>query len=191
MVGDWEGAGVNYERSLQLARELQDEMGLLATTGNLANAKWGAGDLDAATDSMRELVAMIRSSSVGTRRLLGFGLMNLAGLILEKKDIQASIEVAREGLPLVKREGSAWIFSDYGPERAVLEGKYAKAALLMGYADHAHTENGGMRAGIHSRTRQRVLAELRKALPAEEIECLRAEGAKLSEDEAWRLALED
>lgn len=189
--GDLVSARAHYECALKLAREARDDLGVLSTMGNLANVTWGLGDLDAAAASVRELVALIRASPAGTRRLLGFGLMNLAELLVEKKDPHGSLAFAREGLPLVKADGSAWIFSDYGALRAGSEGKFTKAALLAGYADRAHAANGGTRAFIEARARDRLQALLREKLPAAELDSLFAEGAKLSEDEACRLALEE
>jgi hypothetical protein len=117
--------------------------------------------------------------------------MNLAELLVEKQDLDASLAFAREGLPLVKTDGSAWIFSDYGSLRAGGEGKFTKAALLAGYADHAHAANDGTRSFVTARARSRLHALLREKLPADELERLLAAGAKLSEDEACRLALQD
>jgi len=191
LAGDPAAARVHYERALELAREERNELGVLATLGNLAIAKWGLGDLDGAAQSLRELVSLIRISPASTRRLLGFGLMNLAELLVEKKDLDASLAFAREGLPLVKADGSAWIFSDYGALRAGSEGNFAKAALLAGYADYAHVLNGGTRAYVTTRSRNRLRALLAEKLPADQLERLLAEGAKLDEDQACRLALQD
>jgi tetratricopeptide (TPR) repeat protein len=191
MMGDPAAAREHYERALELAREQQDELGVLATIGNLANVAWGLGELDAAANSLHELLAMLRNSPASTRRVLGFCLMNLAELLTEKRDLTESLVLAREGLPLVKADGSAWIFSDYGALRAGGEGKLAKAALLAGYADLAHAANGGTRSFVTTRTRNRLRTLLREKLPGDELDRLLAEGAKLSEDEACRLALED
>ena len=191
VMGDPLAARWHYERALELAREEGDELGVLATMGNLAIAKWGLGDLDGAADSLRELLALIRGSPASTRRLLGFGLMNLAELLIEKNDLQTSLACAREGLPLVKADGSAWIFSDYGSLRAGREGNLAKAALLAGYADYAHASNSGTRSFVTERARARLRALLGEELTALELESLLAEGAKLSENEACPLALED
>ncbi len=191
MAGDPATARMHYERALELAREQRSELSVLATLGNLANVKWGLGDLEGAAESLRELVALIQSSAAGTRRLLGFALMNLAELLIQIRDLDASLALAREGLPLVKEDGSAWIFSDYGSLRAGGKGTLPKAALLAGYADHAHASNGGTRSFVTARARDALRALLREKLPAEELDRLFAEGAKMSEDEACRLALED
>jgi len=191
LAGDPAAARVHYERALELAREQRNELGVLATMANLANAKWGLGDLDAAAESLRELMSIMRSSPASTRRMLGFALMNLAELLVEKKDLDASLAFAREGLPLVKADGSAWIFSDYGALRASSEGNFAKAALLAGYADRAHESNGGTRSFVTARARDRMRGLLSEKLSAAELERLLAEGAQMTEDEACRLALQD
>ena len=144
-----------------MARKAQDELGVLATMVNLANVTWGLGEFDTAEESIRQLVARMRTSPASTRRLLGFGLMNLAELLIEKKNPDASLELAREGLPLVKADGSAWIFSDYGSLRAGAEGKLVKAALLAGYADFAHAANGGTRSFAYENAPQSPMTMLR------------------------------
>jgi hypothetical protein len=145
--------------------------------------------LDGAIESTRELVELIRHSPAGTRRLLGYALMNLAGMLTEKNELDASLAAAREGLPLLIADGSAWSFSGYGAVRAGREGKFAKAALLAGYADHAHAANGGKLSAFEAPIYERLRALLRDKLSATELQRLLDEGAKLSEDEACRLAL--
>jgi tetratricopeptide (TPR) repeat protein len=190
MMGDPAGAQIHYERALELAREARNELLVMAAIGNLAIVTWGLGELEAAAKSLRELVVLLRSSPASTRRLLGFGLMNLAELLVDK-DIHESLALAREGLPLVRADGSAWVFSDYGSLRAGNEDKLAKAALLAGYADFAHAANGGTRSFVTTRARDRLRSLLLDKLPADELDRLLAEGAKLNEDDACRLALDD
>jgi tetratricopeptide (TPR) repeat protein len=189
-MGDRAAARKQFERALALARELDDELGLLAATGNVANAMMGLGDVDGAITATRDLLALIRSSSSRTPRLLGTALMNLAGFFLEKNDLDAALPLAREGLPLVVADGSALFFSHHGAFRAGRQGKFAKAALLCGYADRVYAENGAKPDSFTVPMRERLLAQLGESLPPDELARLFAEGAKLSEDEAWRMALE-
>ena len=67
----------------------------------------------------------------------------------------------------------------------------ADAARLSGYADAAYAAKATPRQANEARACNRLRALLRERLAADELERLLAEGAKLSEDEACRLALED
>jgi tetratricopeptide (TPR) repeat protein len=189
-TGDLPCARANYEQSLAIGRDAGNEFSVLATIGNLANVNWALGDLDAAAASLRELQALARSSRVSTRRLLGFALMNLAGVLVEKGAVDEALSLQREGLPLVKESGSAWLFADHVALRAARAGKLQSAGRLAGYADSVHAANGAARQFIEARTRDRLAAVLREKLPADEVDRLLAEGARMSEDEACRLALE-
>jgi non-specific serine/threonine protein kinase len=190
-AGDLAGARAYYERALELDRKAGDEFGALAIIGNLANVIWALGDLDAAEASTREQVALLRNSPVRTRRLLGYALSNLAGVLAERGKLDQALVAAREGLPLVKEDGSAWIFADHVALRAALAGKVASAARLAGYSQHTWTANEATRQPIEARAHERLCAILREKLDPGELERLLAEGAKLGDDEACRLALED
>ena len=189
-MGDMPAAREEFDQALALARELRDDLGVLAMTGNVVNVMMGLGDLDGAIAALRNLVGLIRSSPSGTPRLLGTALMNLAGFLLEKNDFDASLAVAREGLPLLAADGSAMFFSDYGAHRAGRLGNFGKAALLLGYADRVHAENDAKRSAYTIPIRERFVAKLHHMLAPDELARLLAEGAKLSEEEACRLALE-
>ena len=189
--GNLAEARTNYERALEFHRRAGDEFGVLALIGNLANVAWALGDLDAAAAATREQVSLLRKSPVSTRRLLGYALTNLAGVLSERGDVREALTAAREGLPLVKEDGSAWIFADHVALRAALAGRLADAARLAGYADSAWRLKKATRQPNEARARERLHAMLREKLDAPELDRLLAEGAELSEDEACRLALED
>jgi len=168
-----------------------DEFAVLATLGNLANVTWALGDLEATAASFREQVTLIRQSSAKTIRLLGWSLTSLAGVLTEMGKLDEALVTAREGLPLVAEGGSAWIFSDSLALRAGLAGKLCAAARLAGFADHIFVVKQATRHPIDLRHRKKLHALLREKFAPDELEGLLAEGAKLSEDEACRLALED
>ena len=75
--------------------------------------------------------------------------------------------------------------------RAALAGKLANAARIAGYADSIHTAEKTTRQPNEARAHERLHALLREKLEPGELALLFAEGAKLSEDEACRLALEE
>ncbi|HZI83494.1 MAG TPA: hypothetical protein VFF44_06240, partial [Casimicrobiaceae bacterium] len=149
------------------------------------------GDLDAALVATREQIVLLRRSPVSTRRLLGYALLNLAGILTERGDLGDALGAAKEGLPLVKEDGSAWIFGDHVALRTALAGRLRDAARIAGYADAAWAAKKATRQPNEGRARDRLHAVLREKLLPDELDRLLAEGARLSEDDACRLALED
>jgi predicted ATPase/DNA-binding winged helix-turn-helix (wHTH) protein len=189
-TGDLAAARVNYEQSLELDRQAGDEFGVLAIIGNLANVTWALGDLDAASAATREQIALLRRSRVSTRRLLGYALSNLAGILTERGDLSEALSAAKEGLPLVKADGSGWIFGDHVALRAALAGRLREAARVAGYSDAAWAAKKASRQPNEARARDRLHSLLREKVSTDDLARFLAEGAKMSEDEAWRLALE-
>lgn len=75
--------------------------------------------------------------------------------------------------------------------RAALTGKVVNAAQLVGFADSKALIQGAAREPNEARARARVHALLRERLDPAELEHLLATGAKITEDEACQMALED
>ena len=190
-AGDHLAARTNYERSLALNRAVGDEFAVLGAMANIANADWALGDLDAALASFRELIALARASPTSTRRLLGYALTKLGSVLTERGELTEGLAVLREGLPLVREDGSAWVFLDDLALRVACTGKLADAARLAGYADSVHAAKEATRGRLTTRLRDRLYALLRANFAMNDLDCLLAEGAKMSEDEACRLALEE
>src|SRR5207245_5585207 len=141
--------------------------------------------------SFRELIGLARASPTSTRRLLGYALTTLGSVLTERGEQAEALAVLREGLPLVREDGSAWIFLDDLALRVAYTGKLADAARLAGYADSVHAAKEATRSRLTTRLRDRLHALLREKLSNEELERLLADGAQMSEDEACGLALEE
>jgi tetratricopeptide (TPR) repeat protein len=191
LAGDLLSARRHYEQSLALDRDIGDEFGPLAAFGNLANVNWALGDLDAAENAFRQQVALVRESPMRTRRLLGWALASLAGVLTERGQLDEALAAAREGLPLLGEDGSAWIFVDHVALRAALAGKLSDAARLAGYSECTWPAKEATRHPVEARACDRLHALLGDKFAPDELARLRAEGMKLSEVEACRLALED
>ena len=87
--------------------------------------------------------------------------------------------------------GIAWNVLDHLALRAALAGKVASAACLAGFADSSYAAKESPRQPNEARARTRLHALLREKVATDELQRLLAEGAKMSEDEACRLALEN
>jgi hypothetical protein len=92
---------------------------------------------------------------------------------------------------LRKEAGQSWLNIDHLALRAALAGKLANAARIAGYADSNYGAKEARRPPNEARARNRLQVLLREKLGPDELEYLLAEGTKMSEDEACRLALED
>ncbi len=188
---DLAGARTYYERALSFYREIGVEREVLRMLGNRADLTWALGELDAALEGFREAIAIVRASASATRGTLGFKLTNLAGVHTERGELDDALAAAREGLPYMKRGGTAWINMDHLALRAALAGNWIAAARLAGYADHAYVAKKAARGPNELRARGRLETMLRERFTFDDLGRLFAEGAKTGEEEACRLALQD
>lgn len=106
-----------------------------------------AGQPQAARASMERSIAIYRDAGLGGTSTDTLG--NLADATWALGDLDAALASAREALPMLRAGGYAWIFVDHLALCAALARKPAKAALAR----------------------------------------LREEGARMGEDDAWRIAL--
>jgi predicted ATPase/DNA-binding winged helix-turn-helix (wHTH) protein len=191
LTGDLAGVRMDYENALSLFRGAGAERSVLNTLGNLADTTWALGDLDAALAGFRETVALMRKSPLTMRSTLGIYLANLAGVLTERGDLDEALAAAREGLPLLKLGGYVWIFVDHVALRAAMAGIVANAARLAGFADATFAAKETSRQPNEARARARLQALLQEKLVPDELQRLFAEGAKISEDAACRIAVEE
>jgi len=191
LAGDPAGARKHYEKALSLYRETGAESPALAVLGLLADMTWALGDLDAALAASIETVERLRRPPLARQYIFGVALLNLAGVHTERGELGEALATAREGLPLLHDAGFAWFALDHLALRAARAGKLANAARLTGFVDSAHTAKKAIRQPNEMRAHAQVQTLLRERLAPDELECLLAEGAKMSEDEACRMALEE
>jgi tetratricopeptide (TPR) repeat protein len=191
MTGDLVGARKDIEKALSLYVESGTESA--APTTLLGDLAWALGDLDAAATAFGEVVAMMRGPTIIRKVALGYALCNLAGVLTERGDLDEALAAQREGLPLLADGGGlAWRFIDHVALRSALAGRFTDAARLAGFGDSARTANEEiLREPNEARSHARLHALLRERLAPDELERLLAEGARLTEDEACRLALEE
>jgi len=189
LAGDAASARAHYEKALSLYRSAGAQRMLPIMLGFLADLTWVMGDLDAALAAFRETVALQRTQLHGTKSSLGFALTNLAGVLIERGELDQAMMAAREAVPLLKGAGQAWYLLDYLALRAALVGDDAVAARLAGYADAAYRASQISRQPNEARARNRLQGLLRKRVAARSLGQLLDEGAQMSDDEACRVAL--
>jgi tetratricopeptide (TPR) repeat protein len=189
-TGDLTGAQLELDKSAALCEQSGAARVALGVRANLAEVAWASGDLDAALVRYREAVALARRET--RRPSLGMYLTNLAGVHVERGELDAALVAAREGLPLRQEFGAALWALDHLGLRMALKGKLGTAARIAGHADYGYVANyAAERQPNEARARERVQAILLKTLPPDEVERLLREGAKMSEDEACKIALEE
>ena len=158
--------------------------------GNLADTNWALGALDAAATGFREAIALMRGSNMATKLVLGVNLTNLAGVLVERGDLDEALVAAREGLDLRKSAGYGWGALDHLALRAALRGRYGDAARLAGYVDAMFAARGVVRQANEARARARLERVLRdRDTDANERVAFMAQGATMSDEDACRLAL--
>jgi len=189
LAGDLAGARRSYEQSLALYRSAGSERDAVQICGNLADTNWGLGALEAAAIGFREAIQLMRGSNKGTQLVLGVNLTNLAGVLVERGDLDEALSAGREGLELRKTAGYAWGALDHFALRAALVGRWADAARLAAYVDAVFASRGIVRQANEARARLRLEHILDDRLDLNEREALMAEGATLTEEDACRLAL--
>jgi tetratricopeptide (TPR) repeat protein len=190
-MGDPLATQGHYERALSFYQKAGAERHALAMLNNLADVTWMRGDLDAALAATLEAVARLRKSPHARKRSVGTCFINLAGVHTERGELGEALAAAQQGVPLLKEVGLVWHQVDHLALRAALAGKTANAALLAGFSDGAHAARKMSRAPNEARASNRLHELLREKLASDVLERLFAEGAKMSEDEACQMALEE
>jgi predicted ATPase/DNA-binding winged helix-turn-helix (wHTH) protein len=189
LAGDLKGALEQHERSVSLYRSAGLERDASQLYGNLADTNWALGELDAAATGFREAIELMRGSNKGTKLILGVNLTNLAGVLIERGDLDEALNVGREGLELSRNAGYAWGALDHFALRAALIGRWVDAARIAGHVDAKFAERGNVRQVNEARARARLDRLLHERLDANERARLMNEGATMSEEEACRLAV--
>jgi predicted ATPase/DNA-binding winged helix-turn-helix (wHTH) protein len=189
-TGDLVAARANYEDALLLYRRTGAAREV-PQLGNIADLDWALGDLAASAAGFREEVAVLRKAPVSANATLGFTLCCLSGVLTEGGQLDEALVAAREGLPLLNEVGLGWYHLDHLALLATLTGKPKRAARLAGYADSVFAAKELRRQSNEARARDRLQSLLYEEFGPDELERLLADGASMSESDAFRLAVEE
>jgi len=181
----------HFESALSHWRAAGAEGQILNDLGNLADLTWTTGDLPRTVASMREALALVRGSSLSNRQVLGVALGNLAGALIEQGALDDGLAAMREAIPLICESGTFFRLADHFALRLAKEGLAHPAARLLGYTDGEHERFKAHRQVNEARAHASLHSILSTAMAPAELASAMAEGAKLGEDEAVRLALGD
>jgi len=185
--GQPDTARAHYRQALALQRRAKADNGALGTLVNLAHVTWALGEIDPALELCREAIGLLRQSQPTYNRMLAFALAYVVGIHTERGEIEAALTAARECLPLLGEEGCAWNVLDDFALLAALSGNISGAARAAGYTDAAFAAKAASRPPHVAQSRAKVGTLLQEKLVPEEHERLRAEGAKMTDEEACRV----
>jgi hypothetical protein len=182
-------SGALWELVARQQAMVGDDLGQLMS---LMNAGEGAlsYDFDAAVKLLREVIAL--APSMGDRSSLTWGMAraNLSGALAQQgQHLDEALQLAREAVPVLSRDNLLADFMDHFGLLAFKLERAADAALALGFADAHWLACGTAREAHESRSCEALATALAQALPCEQIEKLKKEGASLSAEEAARIAL--
>ena len=189
--GDHAAARRHYERANDLYVQAGYNFGRIDVLTNLAELSWQSGDLHAAASAYRQAIDTQRALRSTHKFAFGYQFANLAGVLTEQGKLDEALTAAREALPLLRDADRAFVFMDHFALRAALSGAIERAAMLGAFTDTAYAAKKLVREPNEARARERLRAILEQRLDRIKVKRLLADGEKLTEDEACRLALED
>jgi hypothetical protein len=180
---DFEAARHLIAESEAVARSIGDGRGIAAVQIAAAELEFAGGAVD-------EAIAQVQSMLDGAhhnRRQLTLGLGNLASYLLAAGRTSEARATALEGLKEARALG--WHAAvvrvlEHLALVAALGGKAKLAAGLLGYGIAFYSGGTASREFTEISTYDRLVAELNKQLPHEQVRSAMAEGALLSEDRA-------
>jgi tetratricopeptide (TPR) repeat protein len=101
--GDYAGARVAFERSLTLARELDDPRRLVSALNNLGNVAFFLGETEAAEELYGQ--SLEQSRALGSDHTTAISLENLGCVRLVQGDVDDAVDLLREAVELTRRLG--------------------------------------------------------------------------------------
>jgi predicted ATPase len=187
--GDFDRAKGLLEDARRQAREL-GETWILGADSNLGYGALTWGDLDRAVRVLEDGRARAKAMGDPVGELTS--VQNLAIAMLFRGRADQAAPLLRDGVELARSLG-------FGTELAyclegfaalhVAAGRWALSARLLAAADRIHSDLGERRELVEERLYERTRREVEEHLDPSELEAARAEGAKLTSEDAVELAL--
>ncbi len=186
--GDVSNARFCNMKALALAREVNDEGGMLNALIFEEQIAATSGEITRAIEIGLEILSDIRSRF---SRAKSIALGNLSAALTELGKIDEALSTARECVPIKTRDGSLWVRLDAFSLLAFKRGHTKTSALVLGCCDAIYATKNHPRQPNEERVHDLALAGLQKTFSKTELKKLMGEGATLSVEEAARIALAD
>ncbi|HKU66408.1 MAG TPA: NB-ARC domain-containing protein [Candidatus Baltobacteraceae bacterium] len=188
-TGKYESAIPLYERCLQLAHALEDDLYVGYVTAHLSTVYFKLRDVPRAVSSGLTALEVFQRRNDSAKE--SHALANLAEYHLALNKIEPAKQYAHAAIQKAL-EAESMVSASFAVEMlasiAALEGDTQTAARLLGYVKAALTRLHFIGEVCDAVTRERAREALRKKASDAEIERLLHEGAALSDDEAFALA---
>lgn len=179
-----------YERALELAQVLDDELYVGYVLGHMAEMHFALGDPARAIVRAHAAHRIFEVRKDTAKR--SNALANLAAYHIAVGDLASARRFA-QGAIVLGRESESMVNAINGALHlgaiAALEGNGAVGARLIGFAYGAHVRHGGSPEYTEDYVRDKAREALRERLGEDEMAALEADGAALSDDEGFALAL--
>jgi predicted ATPase/serine/threonine protein kinase len=179
-----------FEEGLALRRELGDKRLVANSLLNLARTELARGEYARATELLQEGLSLARD--VRDTWSMSLALVNLGRVRLYEDSPDEALQLFEDALKLAKDRGDKRVGAEclQGIGAATASGEEPeRAARLFGAADAMLESIGAMAAPAEQAIEERFGSELGERLGDEAWEAARAEGARLSADEAIALGL--
>jgi tetratricopeptide (TPR) repeat protein len=187
--GSCETALPLYERCLELARTIEDELYIGYALGHLANVYFTLRDIPRSLSYGRAACEIFQRRNDGAKE--SNALANLAECHFVLGDLGQAKATAHAAIAKAL-ESESMINAVYAVQHlaaiAAAEGNSQPAARLLGYVEAALNRLGSKREYGNTYTRDRALETLRQQIAPAEMQQLEWDGAALSDGEAFALA---
>ena len=191
-TGEAERALPLYERCLQISRTIEDDLYVGYVLGHLAIAYFRLGDLPHSASYGREAQEIFQRRKDAAKE--SNALANLAETYFAQGDFTQAKETARTAIGKALESEStvnALQALQHLAAIAAAEQHSRKAARLIGYADAVYGRLGTVFGDDATNTRDQAMESLQEQLTHAELQGLLNEGAALSADEAYALAVSE
>jgi predicted ATPase/DNA-binding winged helix-turn-helix (wHTH) protein len=175
----------------QLARQLGDRRMALNALIAQEQAYAGLGEMAEAVVRGRQLVQMLEEQPAAAGCLEGYIYGNLVISLCETGNVGEALEMARKAYSFREQAGGTLCILDPFARLAFLRGHVRDAAQILGRAEMRYATSNEKRQPVERQIREKLLAQLEAALPAEELQRLMREGSALTDEAAAQLALGD
>jgi predicted ATPase/class 3 adenylate cyclase len=184
------GARELYAQALAAFKSLEEESGIAAVLGNLAELAFADGHPEQASRAVSEALELSvhgkNAASIATWHI------NSAAYRIALGDLSAARDSARQGLRVAQQARVEQLVAGALQHFALLAGlggHARRAARLRGYVDAQYTALGMQRETTEQWGYDKLMAALRETLSEDEIAKLAADGASWTEDQAVEEAL--
>ena len=186
-----EGEAVARE-CLALAEADDDHQWIRYSLSSLERYAAAQGNFAEAAERGRAFLDVLRGHPFANHVDHAVALANYGAALTELGRLDEALPITREAAVCESRDGTLWQMLYAIALLAVKRGRISEAALAHGRSEAMYAKLDQRREDpSEQRAHIEVLDRLRKALPAEELRRLLAQGAAMSDEEAARGALAD